>query len=303
MQQALKRPPQMPTRRPIVLTSEVTIDANSARSPDLLKLKNPTGEHFAIREIRFSLRAPTGNVFFTGGAVAVKLDLGSQALTNAYVPVWNFGRYVAREPDATSLNLPCQFQWKLKHPLYIPSDAGLACEFQHRGMVKSPIIASVTYLGHALDASRAPPIVQLPWVASYASPVFELAATGSDSSSASDLVNPFNVPIHLERFTGRLNFVRTDVDLNESFLADRTMFIRMRHSSGVPMVREFTHLRQVFGVYPHSWEQRGTVVAPGSGYLVDVDKRAATIAVAGNSVQATIGMVGWRSLKLAGGVA
>lgn len=290
-------------RRPIVLTSEVTVDANATKSPDLLRLKNPTGEHFAIREIRFSLRPATGTAFFTGGTVAAKLDLGTQALTNAHVPVWNFGRYVAREADETNAGAPCQFQWKLKHPLYIPAGAGLACEFQHRGMVSTSITASVTYFGHSLDAAI-PPVVQLPWVASFASKVFGVTAADTDSSSATDLVNPFSTPVYLERFTGRLNFVRPPLNLNEAFVADRTVFIRMRHSSGVPMVREFTHLRQVFGVYPHSWEQRGTVVEPGAGYFVDVDKRATTVTpYVTDGVQATIGMVGWRSLKLAGGAA
>ncbi len=290
-------------RRPIVVTSEVTVDANATKSPDLLKLKNPTGEHFVIREIRFSLRpvAGTGAWYFTGGAVAAKFDLGTQALTNAHVPVWNFGRYVAREADGAVYGTPNQFQWKLKHPIYVPAGAGLACEFQHRGMVSASIVASVTYLGHSYDGAP-PTTVRLPWVASYSSKVFRVLDADSDLSSSADLMNPFDAPVYLERFTGRLNFVRPSTDQNFAFLADRTVFIRMRHSSGVPMVREFTHLRQVFGVYPHSWEQRGTILAPGACYLVDVDKRATTVVPdQDQTVQATIGMVGWRELKLAGG--
>lgn len=296
-QPAVKSPRGLTSvRRPIVLTSEVTVDANSTKSPDLLKLKNPTGEHFVIREIRFSLRPASGAAIFTGGTIAVKFDLGSQALTNAHVPVWNFGRSVARE--AVTQN---SFQWKLKHPLYVPAESVLACEFQHRGMVSTSITASVSYLGHTVDTAGAPQTVRLPWVASYSTKIFDLATADTDSSSAANIVNPFGTPVWLERFTGRLNFVDAGLNQNSAFRADRTMFIRIKHSSGVPVVREFTHMRQVFGVYGHAWEQRGTVVEPGATYLVDVEKRATTVAPALRQVQADIAMVGWRSLKLVGG--
>lgn len=311
-QTAVKSPRGLTSvRRPIVLTSEVTVDANSTKSPDLLKLKNPTGEHFVIREIRFGLRLASGSdALTTGSAVAVKLDLGSQALTNAHVPVWNFGRYLSRDADAPSdpintvfspaLNL---FRWRLRHPLYIPAGAVLACEFQHRGQVPVPITVTVTYVGHSLESSTVPPRIRLPWAASYSSKVFETFSAGTDSSSAAALINPFETPLRLERFTGRLNFSSPSSGLNWAFVADDTLQIKIRHSSGVPLVREFTTFRQVFGAYSHSWEQRGCELESGASYIVTVNKLDDPDADPNDRrfIQADIGMVGWRELQLVGG--
>ena len=309
-QPAVKSPRGLTSvRRPIVLTSEVTVDANATKSPDLLKLKNPTGEHFAIREIRFGLQIASGSALITGGAVGAKLDLGSQSLTNAHVPVWSFGRYISRDADAPSDSFhqnypgsPHFFRWKLRHPLYVPSGASLACEFQHRGTVSSPIVASVTYVGHTLETAAAPSRVRLPWTAAYSSKVFLSAAADSDISSAAALINPFSTPIFLERFTGRLNFLVPGSSVNHAFSANSTLLLKIRHSSGVPLVREFTPFRQVFGAYSHSWEQRDSILDPGTSYLVTVDKLAdADEHPELEALQADVGMVGWRDLKLEGG--
>lgn len=304
-QNAVKSPRGLPSvRRPIVLTSEVTVDANSTRSPDLLKLKNPTGEHFAIREIRFSLRVDAAGSFITGGAVLAKLELGTQAITNAHVPVWSFGRHISRDVDAPSfvslsgLGSPAAFRWKLGHPLYVPAGGGLACEFLHRGTVKTPIIASVTYIGHTLAPGAVPGHIKLPWVAAYSTKTFTRPDADADASSAAALLNPFGTPVLLERFTGRLNFISLTSNLNYAFEGNRTILLKIRHSSGAPLVREFTPFRQVFGAYSHSWEQHDSMLEPGAAYLVDVNKLADPGESASRVMQADIGMIGWRDLRL-----
>ena len=309
-QNAVKSPRGLTSvRRPIVLTSEVTVDANSTKSPDLLRLRNPTEEHFVIREIRFSVRSASGSAYLIGGTVSAKLDLGTQPLTNAHVPVWSFGRYISRDadgatnPHAVFYDTACLFRWKLQHPLYVPAKAVLACEFQHKGIIKVPLTVAVTYIGHTLGTPTIPSRVKLPWVASYSSKIFNRTDADTDVSSATALINPFSIPVYLERFTGRLGFQEAGLALVYSFAANHTLLLKMVHSSGAPLVREFTPFRQVFGAYSHSWEQRGSVLDPGAFYIASINKLADADEPVGDLIFADVGMVGWRELNLVGGEA
>lgn len=286
--------------RPLALSAAVTLNSGSAQRAPVLALKNPTGEHCEIREIHVTLSA-TGATL-TGATVGMKLDLGNEALTNGYVPVWLFGRRVDATIDQD------RFVWRLKYPLYVPAGGVLVPEFQHRSMVKQAITARITYLGRVLPVGARPSKVHLPWVAYWASPVFLDAEEGTASSSETELTNPHGTAIELERLAGRINrfyaqsnqhFAATDEAFNVSLRSSRgEMFVGRASLDGASNALPFS---QVFGYETNSWEQRGTIMEPGTFYTATLEKVLPIVTGDINTVQGFIGMVSWRKAMLVGG--
>src|SRR5258707_7835735 len=79
---------------PVHVSAKVTLQSNTTQPANTDALRNPLNLPMEIHEIKFQLRGPTGasTAALTGGTMACRLELGSEALTQGLVPIWNFCR-------------------------------------------------------------------------------------------------------------------------------------------------------------------------------------------------------------------
>lgn len=288
---------------PLVLSTEAEVPSQTTQRPPQLALMNPTGEPFKIHEIRFSLKNSDSTVSVTGAVIGCKLDLGSVAISNGFVPVWNFGRVISTDQDLNS-----EYSWRLAHPIIVPAGGILSPNFQHFGQVSTTVTARITYFATAItDPRRATPQrIFLPWISSYTGKVFSYSAEDSDTSRETDLLNPFDSDLRISRLIGRFNFFGATLSNNTSRFGAHLMDVRVAMSNGDPLVRTPTPFAQVFAQDGRAWEQRNTILKPKQFFQVFVDKLAVadvTANAADSTIQPYVSIVGYRELQTSGSVA
>lgn len=277
---------------PLVLSSEATLAGQTTQFPSQHALRNPTGEPFKIHEIRFSLKSDAD--FLTGATFACKLDLGTVAVTNGFIPVWNFGRVISRDQD-----VGLQFSWRLKHPIYIPAGSLLTANFANLGQSTQSITGRVSYFCSSTD--RPPPDrVFLPWVSKYVGKAFPLADAGSDVSKENDLMNPFDTDLSISRLVGRFSLFSATGDDYESYTGSQLLLTRVSLSNGDPLVRTPTPFQQVFGQEGRAWEQRNTILKPKQFFQVYIDKQASAGVEEYKTIQPYVSIIGYREMRLTG---
>jgi hypothetical protein len=283
---------------PLVLSTEVTIPSQTMQVPPQLALMNPTGEAFKIHEIRFSLKST--QTYLTGGTMACKLDLGRIAITNGFVPVWNFGRVISYDQD-----LNCQYSWKLQHPLQIAAGGFLAASFQNLGQLGATITARITYFASTIDQRQASSTrrIFLPYVSAYIGKAFPWSTADSDTSSETDLLNPFDSDLRISRLIGRFNVFLSNTQINASRFGARLLSVRASLSNGDPLIRTLTPFQQAFGEDGRAWEQRNTVLKPHQYFQIFVDKAATTDTSDDSLIQPYVSLVGYREVQLSEGLA
>lgn len=305
---------------PVHLTAAATLASNTTGGVNTVALKNPLGVAMEIHQIKWMISGASGsnnqdNIF--GGIIACKLDLGTNPVTNGFVPTWLFGRpedlssetRVGVTGQATSF-----FSWRLPRPLYIPAGAVLTPTFQHRGLLSTPLTTRISYVGKSLINKRLQPRkLYIPYVASYISPNFDFtpstSVAASSESTETDLVNPHKEPLFLQRFTGRLqtyiNSINGLVNMTETAaqFADTRTTMRMVDSNGRPVVQSFTQFRQAFAGATRSWDlDNGAVMDPNSYYKAFLKTNPVGLTwfssanITAVLQQAHIGLVGWREI-------
>lgn len=313
---------ELPYTDPIHLTASATINSTTQGGVNTEALRNPTGAPMEILEVKWQMRSlpPLAtNGMASGGVLGCKLELGKIKLTNGFVPIWLFGRcenFFADTPEivpfgAGAASIPLEFSWKLPRPLFVPSGAVIVPTFEHRGVTQGPVDVQISYSGRQLSmGARPPPVICAPWAASYVSIPFQDTVTGTDLSRETDLVNPFDVPIHLQRFTGRLSVASLAVTVgvanaqiySDAFTygAELDMTVTMADSAGNFVVKNALPFRQVFGGSTRSWEVHG-IMPPRSFYAVLVQHAARPVGALTFVLtrQCHVGLTGWR--EVAGG--
>jgi len=299
---------------PIFLTANSTIASNSTGGVNSASLKNPTGGPMEVLEIRFQVKTDANYGSGVGGGfLGCQLDLGKFALTNGFVPVWNFGRadsLIVESVGGTVATTSTygEYTWRLSKPLYVPAGAVIVPKFQHRGLFKNQISVFVSYSGRTVSPKFKPKSVHLPYAAAYASKVFNYNETGTDNSTETDLVNPHGEQLNLSCFTGRI----VNVDTQSLFALEapigsstggeecgaRSLLARMVDMNGRPIVSSFTPFRQAFGALTRSWEMGyKQVMDPISYYTVFLQKNLPLVnSTNPQLIQAFVGMVGWRDI-------
>lgn len=300
---------------PIHMSGSIVLQPGASGSIPTSSLLNPIGMDMEILEIKFEISG-TGNSTDPsvptvqvspcfGGTIACELLLGTIKLTNGAIPVWLFGRLEnpgaqSDVQDIVSGTSYAYHSWRLPRPLFIPAGTTITPNFTHTGLVPDALNVRIAYSGRSV--SKQPKKIHVPWVASYVSKVFiPVSTSGLDRSSDTDLINPSDDPLHLQRLTAHtINIFQAAgsqilEDGFPQFVASQAMKIRITDSFGRPIVRSFTTIQSVFSSATQSWEMdNGAIVDPHSFYIVDtrLTGSAASIA-AGLSTQMHIGMVGW----------
>jgi hypothetical protein len=309
---------------PLRLTASAYLAPQSQTSPNAIALKNPMGMPTEIHSISWQLFAPGYDDKFPaplGGVIGCKLDMGNHKFTNGFVPIHLFGRetnlvdaqqvdqldvvnpYVTEEAITNSTT--CFYTWVLPKPLYVPAGAVLTPSFQHFGAIPYPVNVFISASARSLPFDAVPPkTISLPWVASWMSQGYVAGTgTGSERSLETDLQNPFDKKVKLQRFGGRVMVTDTLGDnpiTDYSFpqIAASQFMVRMTDSFGRPIIRDLTSMAQAFATPSRGWElSNGTSMDPESYYIVYLTKGLGGFedhSPANINCQAQISLVGWR---------
>lgn len=304
---------RFPATYPIHLTARTTIASNSSGGVNAISLKNPLGQPMEILEIKFQLFQEVNSNANMGGVIACKLDLGKFSLTNGFVPVWLMGRSenlwaeAIQDPNVLgdAANCTNEFTWRLAQPLYVPPGAVLVPTFQHRGLVQQDVQVRISYSARSIPPGTPPPKkIVLPYAAAWVSNTFDANESGVDNSLETDLTNPFDEPLTIQRFSGRVvlfNLSTSPPQVLEAGATGETVGtyqydVRLIDSFGRPIIRNLVPFRLAFSGVTRSWEVDNALMDPRSFILAYVRKN---VPFQGNTTsnvltQAMVGLVGHR---------
>ncbi len=206
---------------PVVLFATAQLSSNSGATPNAIALSNPHGLPMEISEIRFSLYplgTPSNHTFtqLPGSAIGVGMMLGSVQIVDNNVPLSTFAGMARGEAinrvivsNSGSPGNPTEYVywWRPKYPIFVPAGATLVPTFTNLGQSHLNVQVNVMYSARVYGNPNYKPRRQMmPWVGSYNSASFDVlnpTTASTDESTEVDLVNPFNVPLEVERIVGR----------------------------------------------------------------------------------------------------
>jgi len=303
-------PQYQSTPTPIHLTATATVPSSTAGvGVNSVALKEPNGFPMEIHTIKFGqLITGTSGIedgsLILGNVIGCQLSLGQLPLTNGFVPVWGFSRgtYTGRERLASSgLNSYIEYIWRLSRPLYVPAGGIINPVFKHFGGTEAAIDARISYSGLSMPANYKPKKIFVPYVSSYMSKVFNsYNGTDSDASTETDLINPFDTDLTIDRIVGRVatydNTLGIYYEVETSDVGSRYLTARMVDSLGNQIVKDFGAFNSVFNYVTHTWEI-GQKLPPKAYYSVYLQKTAAGVSNATYRSQAMVSMVGYREVN------
>jgi hypothetical protein len=289
---------------PFLVTATVTVRPNGQGSVNLEALKNPSGGPMLIEEIHWSLYPGTNNVTGLAATIGCKLSLGNIPLTADFVPLSLFGKEENIAAADTSI-LPGIYQqdfvWRLQNPLYVKAGEVLSPLFLHRGFTTYSVDCQVSYLCRTVPPDAEALIKKdiVPWVANYLpAPVVQAGTELTIQSGELDLVNPFDTPMHVQRFSGHLYSLGA-IQVLESVATrpqETQTKVQMWDSLGHQVVREVgTRFRAVFESNYKTWEVPHDL-APHAYYIIQIATGSVDLSVIQTGVLFQIGMVGDREV-------
>lgn len=200
---------------PVLMSSSCVVGEASSGIPDSGRLSYPFRKAIVLEEIRWTISAASlidDTRFNLGALVSTKLQLGNNYLMRDAVPIWLLGTLMARSQEQAidvGLSTPTvfsQYRWRLPEPLFVDAGEVLQSEFS-RGLDGfgtfggGGLTVKVSYVGKTVPPNQSRPrIIPVPYVAPW---VTRLGQT-YEQSNEFDLFNPFDVPLRVQRLTGRL---------------------------------------------------------------------------------------------------
>lgn len=272
---------------PFLVSAQVTLASGASGIADAGALSQPFRRPFWIDEIRWNIRVPiagTGPKPW-GGLISTKLALGRMMISDKFIPIWNyctemqqlqatsqqwdknFGPLVGPPGGAgTSVSFSA-YRWKLPTPLYVPAGNTVVSEFQRYADGGSNALITVSYAGRYIDQDEpSRKEIDVPFVGAFL-PGFP--STTTVQSGENDLYNPFLVPLHVQRLTGRLinNVfgVYAEVASGSHQFPNTNVQLIMKDSFGHNVVRDFTNFLVVFDTNRRAWTF-GKTLSPGQLY-------------------------------------
>ncbi len=313
---------------PLLLQAQIIVPAGggSFGVADSTRLTNPFQAPMWLDEIRF--RLPTNAHQYAG--MRVLLELGETPLTNGFVPIATLGKVLNDsrtngEFVAVSAEVvPNCFTWKLPKPLFIPAREYLRPTMYFdtfSGAATNPV--TIIYCCRPLPKNTpTPQTMQIPWV-TYFQPPYLSCSSGTpavdtiNQSTLSDLFNPWDEELHVQRLMGRLLVRGTnsggDEDNHMSLVSAKVNLTPGQTTSGQVttgtlvsaqdsfnniLVRDTTPFGHVFDIIDRSWTVNA-ILPPKGFYLFTVDRLWSNYLPA-TVVTATvaISMVGWREVVI-----
>lgn len=241
--------------------------------------------------------------FVSGGLIGVSLRVAGKPITNGPIPLWSFGSAYTLGLEELGivpsfilspqqvLTIGGHYRFKLDEPMYLPPGVAIEATIRSFGGFAQNAIVSIVASGSVLPHRPTPTKIKVPWVCVYNSRSFEMTEKGGDESAETALINPFDKPVTIRRFVGRIAQISNNTTTGRVVVSDcqnifgqganagtegyyNTVFkIRMRDSSGAPVVRGATPFRNVFDAKTRAWETNFKLPAR-QYYKVQVEKDA-----------------------------
>ncbi len=321
------------TPYPLLLSAKTpNLTNNAIVSPvDSSFLANPTRQAMFVDEIRFSI--PTGAGLSgtgTSGVVVMpftgcRLSMGRLAITNGFVPLVLFGKSLNTTDVTNGGSAQSGFcmTWKLPKPLYVPPGEFISPRFQFILPITpaggqavpdpTPFQIEMSIVGRSLPVDcPVPRTIDMPWISFWQSKALNCTVSASstfltrDQSRETDLVNPFNTPLFLQRLVGRLPTVGANAngtfeanDAGFCFIGSEFVTLRMVNSYGGVLVKDFTPFYDLFHLYDKAWTVNTKM--PPKTFLttfLECNTTTSTQTSTQNAI-AMIGMIGYRKVRLA----
>lgn len=309
---------------PILLRAQITplVGGGATGVGDPTQLENPFQEPMWLDEIRF--RLPDVG---TWSQFLVELRLGQLPITKGFVPVGLLGK-VLNESGVIGESDPAVFTWKLPRPLYIPPREFLRPTIYFEPLRAHPStgsaavtgVVTIVYVCRSIPEGTPPPqTAQIPWVSHFRPPVVTVDVTGgsdrTDQSTPSDLYNPWDQELHVQRFVGRASFLDTTgaAAENNTFMSLASAnvnratgkvtsgtLISAQDSFNNILIRDRAPFAHVFDAIDRAWTVN-CVLPPKGYYLFTIDRLWAAY-LADVRMVGTVGisMVGWREVQVYG---
>lgn len=260
----------------MLLSSSCDVLSGNSAIPDYGQLSYPFRKAIVIEEIRWTLRCTEASSANLGALVLTKMQLGQKYLMRDAVPIWLLGTSMTRLQEqgtdtglTTTVNYS-HYRWRLPEPLYLEAGQVLAPVFS-RGADGFPSInVQVSYVGRTVPPNQPRPVViPVPYAAS-----FVTTSAIYEQSNEKHLFNPFDVPIRVQRFTGRvLEFeAGTSADVAKKLTpapGDAGVTIQIFDSWGGKVVPDRTGPSDVFDSSRAAWTV-DTILPPKGVYEVRV---------------------------------
>lgn len=310
---------------PIILQAQISPPpgGGSFGLADTTRLENPFQGPMWLDEIRIRLPDPQGGEApIAWSTLSLELKLGETPLTRSFVPIGLFGKVLSDSGDGGSNGTTAELTWKLPKPLFIPARELLRPTFYCAPFTGAPAkTITILYSCRPLPkGTPQPQVLQIPWVSYFVPPAMTMPnpADRTDQSTPSDLYNPWDEELHVQRFVGRLMPQNSGNDIQD-YMSIASAFVSISQANvvtyGVPigqvisgtlvsaqdsfnniLVRDPTPFAHVFDFLDRAWTVN-CILPPKGFYLFTIDRlwnrytRPGTITVG-------IGMVGWRDVKV-----
>lgn len=283
-------------RSPILLSAEAVVDVNSKVELATPELANPYNTAMWLDEVRMqSFRV--GNSDFNPFHMKLRLSLGRVPLTSDFIPIPMFGKVLN---SFGTWSIDGAYTWKLPRPLYIPGGEFVVSTVFNDPMDLTaqpvPQRIRITYVGRSLGSDDRPPgKIDVPWVAMFAGPTHPMGADFAEESKETDLYNPFNEPLKVQRFIGRMTipageFIQPEV--NRLFT-----LVRMTDSQGRFVVKDPTPFAHLFFINEMSWNVNA-VLPPKGFYIVSLNQNYSSVDSMIEPVKPFISIIGHREVSL-----
>ncbi len=198
---------------PVLMSSSCNVLPNNSAIPSFLDLTYPFRKSIVIEEIRWTVRAPTyGSASNLGAIVSTKLQFGRHYLMRDPVPIWLLGTLMTlaqEEGNDSFLSTQTtfsEFRWRLPEPLFLQAGEVLGSWFTRNDPYTTSfptINVQVSYVGRTVPPNqKLPRVIPVPYVAPWVTAIG--GAGGYQQSNEFNLFNPFDVPLRIQRLTGRV---------------------------------------------------------------------------------------------------
>lgn len=275
-------------------------------------LKNKLSVPVWVDEFLINLGNTGAASELNGGDIRVQLRLNTDLLTNGYVPIWLLGSSrnysVASGSGGVSffsdqLQAPL-FGAKLAKPMLLLPGEYIEAAFYHAGVLDTTALtARFLARGHVADPESLSDdhTRNLPWFSAFVGKLQTANADATEQSKESDLRNPFDVPLKLDRMVGVIGSVIAGTDFgayNDPDAIDAGLqycTATMVDESGRAIVRDLTPFAHLFQIRDFTWPVKA-VMPPRSFYLLNLIERYSKINTT-NTLQVMCSIVGSREAK------
>lgn len=291
---------------PIILSTTAAVPSGGTLGVvDPAALRNPFKGPMWLDEIRIAMN--TGAAMGMGICRARFEISPKHRLTNGFVPIWNLGKRMCADEDFNITNVTFATQkfmsWRFPRPLYLPEDVTVSPELYNSGQYSQQTATfRITYVGRSIQDEPVPKVAHVPWAAGWVGVSNVGGTDASDLSNESNLVNPHDQPLYLQRLIGRILDGSSNNECMSigSFTTAAAVFqyitASIVGSNGETLVRDQTPFATLFHHPDRCWDTH-TVLHPHGFYIAYLSELLSNVPVA-TAFQPMLSIIGHRDVPV-----